>query len=68
MGEWVMETTIGDYIGATIGIHSPFPTKHQTVYNYGVWWVPFVNLFGFDKGTPKSTGKRVILGDLVWDS
>ena len=30
-----METTIGDYtvpnIGTTIGIRSPFPTKHQTV-------------------------------------
>ena len=26
-----METIIGDSIGATIGIHSPFPTKHQTV-------------------------------------
>ena len=38
--EWgnglIMETTIGDYtapnIGTTIGIHSPFPTKHQTVH------------------------------------
>ena len=28
-----METIIGDYIGTTIGIHSPIawsPTKHQT--------------------------------------
>ena len=28
MGEWIMETSIGDYIGTTKGIH--FPTKHQT--------------------------------------
>ena len=25
-----MATIIGDYIGSTIGIHSPFPAKHQT--------------------------------------
>ena len=25
----MMGTIIGDYIGTTIGIHSPFPTKHQ---------------------------------------
>ena len=25
-----MKTTIGDYIGTTIGIHSPFPAKNQT--------------------------------------
>ena len=24
-----MGTIIGDYVGTTIGIHSPFPTKHQ---------------------------------------
>ena len=23
--EWIMETIIGDYIGTTIGIHSPIP-------------------------------------------
>ena len=27
MGEWIMETIIGDYIGPTIGIHSPIPYK-----------------------------------------
>ena len=26
MGEWVMGTIIGEGIGTTIGIHSPFPT------------------------------------------
>ena len=26
-----MGTTIGDYIGTTIGIRFPIPTKHQTV-------------------------------------
>ena len=31
VGEWTMETVIGDDIGTTTGIHSPFPTKHQTV-------------------------------------
>ena len=31
MGEWVMETFIGDYIGTTIGSIPPFPTKHQGV-------------------------------------
>ena len=25
MGEWDMGTIIGDYIGTTIGIHSPIP-------------------------------------------
>ena len=25
MGEWFIGTTIGDYIGTTIGIHSPIP-------------------------------------------
>ena len=25
-----MEIIIGDYIGTTIGIRSPLPTKHQT--------------------------------------
>ena len=30
-GEWIMGTIIGDYIGATLGIIPPFPTKHQTV-------------------------------------
>ena len=29
-GEMDYETIIGDYIRATIGIHSPFPTQHQT--------------------------------------
>ena len=29
MGAWIIETIIGDYIGTTIGISSPFPTKHQ---------------------------------------
>ena len=27
MGEWIMGTTLGDYIGTTIGIHSPIPYK-----------------------------------------
>ena len=26
-----METIIEDYIGTTVGIHSPLPTKNQTV-------------------------------------
>ena len=25
MGEWVMGTVIGDYMGTTTGIHSPIP-------------------------------------------
>ena len=29
MGEWVLGTIIGDYSGTTIGMHPPFPTKHQ---------------------------------------
>ena len=31
MGEWVMVTIIGDYIGVLWGSIPPFPTKHQTV-------------------------------------
>ena len=25
VGEWIMVTIIGDYIGTTLGIHSPIP-------------------------------------------
>ena len=39
-----METLLGIYIGATIGIHSPFPTKHQTVIKSHL-----PSLRGFDK-------------------
>ena len=31
MGEWIVGTISGDYIGATIGIHSHIPTENQTV-------------------------------------
>ena len=34
-----METIVGDYLGTTIGIHSPIPTKHQTVYDLGMFRV-----------------------------
>ena len=27
MGEWIMETITGDYIGTTVGINSPIPDK-----------------------------------------
>ena len=27
LGEWIMGTIIGEYIGTTIGIHSPIPYK-----------------------------------------
>ena len=31
MGEWAIGTTIGDYIGTTVRIRSPFLSKNQTV-------------------------------------
>ena len=30
-----MGTIIGDFLGTTIGIHSPIPTKNQTVFGAG---------------------------------
>ena len=56
MAEWIMGTIIGDYIGTTIGIHPPFPTKNQGVLlsriaNKHILWKPQIRYNMLHPGT-----------------